>query len=70
MITENKRAGEAILIRPQSHEKAHEPVRTGKHKTDQIIPSVSSAAVSGEPAKREVPLFIETLFKAREFDPL
>ena len=41
-----------------------------RHEKDQMIPSHNSPAASGEPGKRDLPLFSPTLFKAKEFDPL
>lgn len=39
---------------------------------DQSIPPVpmNEPAATEEPAKRKLPLFMEPLFKAKEFDPL
>ena len=68
-MSTNTIAKEAVSERSLLQEKATGPVRT-KKKTDQTIPSVNKATISEETEKRNLPLFIETLFKAREFDPL
>jgi|GEM_PF-1725101 len=48
------------------------PVSRPKKQTDQTSVSVflQGGAAAYESAKAPLPLFMETLFKAREFDPL
>ena len=48
------------------------PVSRPKKQTDQTSGSVflHDAAAAHKPAKAPLPMFMETLFKAREFDPL
>ncbi|WP_162915330.1 hypothetical protein [Paraflavitalea soli] len=48
------------------------PVKRPKKQTDQTSVTVfmQDAAAAHEPVKAPLPLFMETLFKAREFDPL
>jgi hypothetical protein len=47
-------------------------VRSINKETDQRNVSVfiGTPAVSTEPAKERLPLFMDTLYKARDFDPL
>lgn len=47
-------------------------VRSIKEETDQRNVSVfiGIPAVANEPAKERLPLFMDTLYKARDFDPL
>lgn len=49
-----------------------EPVKKYRQETDQsILPvSLNKPAAIEEPEKRKLPLFMEPLFKAKEFDPL
>jgi hypothetical protein len=46
--------------------------RKEEQKTDHkalAVPMIKAAAIK-EPAKRELPLFMEPVFKAKDFDPL
>jgi hypothetical protein len=45
-------------------------VKKNRHETDQRIHSVNKPVNKEEPVKKNLPLFSETLFKAKNFDPL
>jgi hypothetical protein len=73
MITKN-RIENAVYdrepLREPLLEPGHEPARKNSYETDQQFPAVNRLAAPEEPGKRVLPLFSETLFKARDFDPL
>ncbi|AXY78370.1 hypothetical protein D3H65_32195 [Paraflavitalea soli] len=67
-----------IALRRQRHrtklffKESVEPARKHKQETDQsVFPvTLNKPAAIEEPEKRKLPLFMEPLFKAKDFDPL